>query len=42
MNMKRRKMNQQNSGWQTEAMSKTYLEGIRGAVPLADKQLETA
>jgi tRNA (cmo5U34)-methyltransferase len=29
-----------NSGWQTQAMSKAYLEGVRGAIPLADKQLE--
>ncbi|MEW5803062.1 MAG: methyltransferase [bacterium] len=33
-------MNTKNSGWQTEAMSKAYLEGVRGAIPLADKQLE--
>jgi len=33
-------MNEIKSGWQTKELTRTYLEGIRGAVPGADLQFE--
>ena len=33
-------MSPQKSRWQTEALAKTYLEGVRGAIPAAALQLE--
>lgn len=34
------KMNKNHSKWQTEEVAKTYVEGVRGAIPSADLQLE--
>jgi tRNA (cmo5U34)-methyltransferase len=33
-------MSPEKSRWQTEALAKTYLQGVRGAVPAADLQFE--
>jgi ubiquinone/menaquinone biosynthesis C-methylase UbiE len=33
-------MNEQHSKWQTKELSQTYLEGVRGAIPGANLQLE--
>ena len=33
-------MNEQHSKWQTKELAQTYLEGVRGAIPGADLQLE--
>jgi tRNA (cmo5U34)-methyltransferase len=33
-------MNEQHSNWQTEEIAQTYLEGVRGAIPGANLQLE--
>jgi SAM-dependent methyltransferase len=33
-------MNEQHSKWQTRELAQTYLEGVRGAIPGADLQLE--
>ncbi len=33
-------MNKNHSKWQTEEVAKTYVEGVRGAIPSADLQLE--
>ena len=32
-------MDPQQSQWQTQALSQTYLEGVRGAIPLAEAQI---
>lgn len=33
-------MSGQNSQWTTQALTRTYLEGVRGAIPLAEAQIE--
>jgi SAM-dependent methyltransferase len=33
-------LNQASSLWQTEALTQTFLEGVRGAIPLAQAQIE--
>jgi len=33
-------MNRKDSKWQTKELAKTFLEGVRGAIPAADLQLE--
>jgi hypothetical protein len=33
-------MNKQNSKWQTKEIAQTYVEGVRGAIPGANLQLE--
>lgn len=31
---------QNDSQWQTQKLSQTYLDGVRGAIPLAQEQIE--
>lgn len=33
-------MSEQNSAWQSESLTRRYLEGVRGAIPLAAEQIE--
>ena len=33
-------MNAKDQVWKTEALGKRYLEGIRGAIPFAEQQIE--
>ncbi len=33
-------MNERHSQWQTEDLARTFLKGVRGAIPGADFQLE--
>jgi tRNA (cmo5U34)-methyltransferase len=36
----KRRMNESRQVWKTEALGKRYLEGVRGAIPLAEQQIE--